>query len=135
MRTKARTERAKAAIPKVSPVAGRQENTPNTFHIIFSCLKSTSHTSDSTSCLSTEMLVTSAAVEVLWVNAEVLDPSVPQDFTLSGQGEAEKSVLKTNTEGCCFRLGQDALMRAQRGSVRPGSDRKGSVLHPYVEDS
>lgn len=31
MRTKARTEKTKAAIPKVTPVAGRQENTPNTF--------------------------------------------------------------------------------------------------------
>lgn len=30
MRTKARTEKAKAAVPKVTPVAGRQENTPNT---------------------------------------------------------------------------------------------------------
>lgn len=31
MRTKARTEKDKAAVPKVTPVAGRQENTANTF--------------------------------------------------------------------------------------------------------
>lgn len=52
MRTKARTEKAKAAVPKVTPVARRQENTANTFKSSSLAFSFHSvHTSDFTSCL------------------------------------------------------------------------------------
>lgn len=50
MRTRARTEKAKAAVPKVTPVAGRQENTLSNLLLLPSAFVA-SHTSALTSCL------------------------------------------------------------------------------------